>query len=144
MKVNLLYSKITVLPLLCVAIALACVAFSSSCSGTKSTPIVADQSTGRGSVLLFKQAIDSNDIRGAVKVLAHPSGRLFLAIETVDVMDDVSRLQRLIGNKPMNLLLNKSMSDSVQTFATEFGYLKKIAFTSTKIDGKWYITSIVE
>lgn len=79
-----------------------------------------------------------------MRLLAHPSGRRYLAVETYELYDEVARLQRLIACKDITIMKAQVTAENEQSFAMEFGYLKKLSLTTAKIEGEWYITTIAE
>jgi hypothetical protein len=113
--------------------------------GTKKTKAIEiSQRNPIGTIYLFKTELDSNNIHSAVQFLAMPSGKLFLAEERYELYDDMSRLQRIIGSKPITKIKADTISASNLKIDVEFDYTKSISFTTEKINDYWYITSYTE
>ena len=115
------------------------------CGSSNIAPVPSfTQNSPQGAVRLFKKELDSNNIKAATKIMAHPSGRLYLAVETYELYDDVARLQRLVAQKAVTAVTRKQNSDTVCSVNLEVGYIKTLSLTTTNIAGSWYITAINE
>jgi hypothetical protein len=110
--------------------------------GTKKEPVVeVNQNSALGAIYLFKAELDSNNIRAATEVFANPNGKPILAIEKYEMFDELDRIRRLIGSKPITLVETDSLSLSTLRVNMEFDYLRTVKFTTAKISDNWYIIS---
>jgi hypothetical protein len=108
--------------------------------GTKKEPVVeVNQNSALGAVYLFKAELDSNNIRAATEIFANPGGQPILAIDKYEMFDELDRIRRLIGDKPITLVETDSLSLSTLEVNIEFDYLRTLKFTTAKISDNWYI-----
>lgn len=111
----------------------------------KPKPIEISQYSPLGAALLFKNELDSNNIFGAVRLIAAPGGTKYLAAEKFDMYDDIERIGRIISDKPVtNINADSNVALNPQVIAFELNYMKKISFTLYKINDYWYVTGISE
>ena len=103
-----------------------------------------NQKTPLGTVYLFKSELDSNDIPSATRLLAHPEGKPYLAIEKYDIYDDIARLRRVMGTKPITDVKSDSLTDKTFKISLELNYIKTISFMTERIKDNWYIVSYGE
>lgn len=109
--------------------------------GTKKEKIIeVNQQSSLGVVYLFKYELDSNNIRGATEVLAQPSGIFYLAIEKYEMFEEMERLARIIGKKPITDYKTDTLSETSHKITVHFDYLTEVNFTANKISNNWYIT----
>lgn len=98
------------------------------------------QRTPLGAVYLFKAELDSNNIFGALAILAAPSGQQYLAIERYEKKDEVSRIRRMIASRKITDITTDTLSTDTFNIKMEFDWTRKIQFTASKISDSWYIT----
>ena len=115
----------------------------SSCGSSSQVPLLS-QSTPRGAFLLFKNSLDSNDIGGATRLMAHPSGRTFLAIEQYEMRDEVARLQRVLNKAQVTAISPAECVEQNCRMVVEFDYSNKINIQTSRIGDRWFITAIGE
>ena len=116
----------------------------SACSISNTGQSTYSQKTPGDAVLLFKRDLDSNDVKAASRLLAHPNGRAYLAIEIYELRDEVARLQRVLGKSNVTALTYSDCSDRTCRVLIEINYLEKYLVQTSNIDGMWFITSIGE
>ena len=113
--------------------------------GTKKEPVIEiNQNTPLGAVYLFKAELDSSNVPAATQIMASPNGTELLAYEKYELYDEISRLERLIGRKPITKVKADSLSNSNCRVSVEFDYLKTINFNTRKIRDSWYIIGYLE
>jgi len=107
----------------------------------KPAAIDISQRTPLGVVYLFKTELDSNNIYGALSVLANPHDNKYLAIERYEMKNDVSRIKRIIANRKITEITTDTLSENSYKFSLEFDWSQKLKFTASKISDTWYITN---
>lgn len=110
---------------------------------TRTTPD-RDQNSPQGVVLMFKTEIDSNNVQGAIKVMASDDERPLLAVEKLEMQEEIARLGRMITKRDITALRIDTLSPVRQRLRTEFGYLKELTFTTVRIDSLWFISKVLE
>lgn len=103
-----------------------------------------DQNSPQGVVYVFKTEIDSNNVQGAIKVMASDDERPLLAIEKLDLQDEIARFGRMIAKKDITQMQIDTLSPVRQRLRTEFGYLRELTFTTVRVDSLWYISKVTE
>ncbi|MCS6809165.1 MAG: hypothetical protein RML40_10565, partial [Bacteroidota bacterium] len=88
--------------------------------------------------------LDSNNVHGAMKLMASDDERLLLAVEKLELQDDIARIGRLIAKKDITQMRIDTLSPIRQRLRTEFGYLRELTFITVCIDSVWYIAKVVE
>lgn len=121
-----------------------CELFTIGTASKKIKPVEVNQKSPIGSVYLFKTELDSNNIPAATKILARPEGKHYLAIEKLDLYDEVERLGRRLANKPITYIKADSLNLLSYKVSVEFDYIHKMQFTTFKIDDAWFITEYGE
>ncbi len=112
-----------------------------ACGSTNlNTPL--SQTTPSGTVLLFKQRLDSNDVNNAARLMAHPSGRTFLAVELYEIRDEVARLQRVFTKSRLTDIKSSECSEQQCRLIVEFDYNNKYSVQTARIGDRWFITAI--
>jgi hypothetical protein len=106
--------------------------------------IPSDQNSPQGVVYVFKAEIDSANVQGAMKVMASDDERPLLAIEKLDLQDEIARLGRMMTKKALTRMQIDTLSPVRQRLRAEFGYLKEFTFVTVRIDSLWYISKVVE
>ena len=106
--------------------------------------IPSDQNSPQGVVYVFKAEIDSANVQGAMKVMASDDERPLLAIEKLDLQDEIARLGRMMTKKALTRMQIDTLSPVRQRLKAEFGYLKEFTFVTVRIDSLWYISKVVE
>jgi len=106
-----------------------------------SKPIIIPlQDTPLGAIFLFKYELNENNIPAATQVLVKNETNKYLAIEKVELYDDVARFGRLIENtKNITKIDSDTLSLDSLKFKIEFDYVKKYEFHTVKIQDRWYI-----
>lgn len=110
---------------------------------TRTTP-ERDQNSPQGVVFIFKSEIDSNNVQGAIKVMASDDERPLLAVEKLEMQEEIARLGRMIARRDITALRVDTLSPVRHRLRTEFGYLKELTFTTVRVDSLWFISKIVE
>ncbi|MES2766541.1 MAG: hypothetical protein V4642_11765 [Bacteroidota bacterium] len=110
----------------------------------KPVPLKADQNSPFGAVYLFKSELDTNNAPAATQILARPEGKKYLAIEKVEMYDEVARIGRLFNRLPITNVSTNVISGSEQSLKIEFDYFKTMTFSTVKIGENWFISEIVE
>ena len=103
-----------------------------------------DQNSPQGVVFIFKAEIDSNNVQGAIKVMASDDERPLLAVEKLEMQEEIARLGRMITRRDITSLRVDTLSPVRQRLRTEFGYLKELTFTTVRVDSLWFISKIAE
>ncbi|MCU0428110.1 MAG: hypothetical protein MUF71_21055 [Candidatus Kapabacteria bacterium] len=134
---------------LCLVLALFCTL--SACelivikdSATKKSVIPRDQTSPQGVVYVFKQEIDSSNVQAAIKLMASDDERPLLAIEKLELQEEIARLGRMIAKKDITLMHVDTLSPVRQRLRTEFGYLRELTFMTVRVDSLWYISKVLE
>ncbi len=99
------------------------------------------QNNPLGAVLLFKTELDSNNTPAATGLLAQPNGQHYLAIEQVEMYDEIDRLKRLISRKPVTRIRADTLNNNSLEINVELEYLRNLSFTTLKINENWYIVN---
>jgi hypothetical protein len=110
----------------------------------KKNIIPRDQTSPQGVVYVFKAEIDSSNVQGAIKVMASDDERPLLAIEKLDLQDEIARLGRMITKKDITMMQIDTLSPVRQRLRTEFGYLRELTFITVRVDSLWYISKVTE
>ncbi|OGU13043.1 MAG: hypothetical protein A2X61_03535 [Ignavibacteria bacterium GWB2_35_12] len=121
-----------------------CELFVIGTASKKIRPVEVNQKSPIGTIYLFKTELDSNNIPAATKILATPKGTQYLAIEKLDLYDEVERLGRILSNKPITYIRADSLTQLSYKVSVEFDYIHKMSFTTYKIDDAWFITEYGE
>lgn len=111
-----------------------------ACSSAKE-PQPLSQQDPRSTLILFAQRLDSNDVQGAIALMAHPSGRLYVIVEQYDLRDEIARLQRVLGSSHLTLITSTAQSEQNATLNAEFDYTSHYRVDCVRVDGKWYISA---
>lgn len=119
---------------------------SNSCAGTNVSQTIRASATSSAtaSFSCFKMELDSNNIDGALRCMAHPSGRPLMAIERRDISEDVARYQRLFAGTSITKLTESVQSESQRELRVEFDYIKRVTVSTQRISGEWFIVGIKE
>jgi hypothetical protein len=128
---------ITLLPLSCELIVL-------KDSTSKRAVIERDQTSPQGVVYLFKHEIDSSNVQGAMKIMASDDERPLLAVEKLEMQDEIARLGRIISRRDITQMRIDTLSPVRHRIRTEFGYLKELTFMIVRIDSTWFISRVLE
>jgi hypothetical protein len=114
---------------------------------TRETIPPPDPLTPDGTVKLFKQAADSNDIDRALQFLCTRDGKQMSALERFDYGDELARyVNRIHGRyiRVWDVSGSRSGADSVVTVNAEFDWLFFWKFRTRRMGDRWYISEIVE
>jgi len=109
-------------------------------SSKRQKQIEATQKTAVGAVWLFKAELDSNNINGAMKVLASPQGRLMLAIEKYEMYEEISRFRNIMGNHSFSSFKTDTITDDWLSIKVEADNQKHFKFLTFKVNNLWYVT----
>lgn len=104
----------------------------------------ADQNSPFGAVYLFKNELDTNNVAAAAQILAKIEGSKYLAMEKVEMYDEVARIGRLIEKKPITNVVTSVKSSTAQNLSVEFDYIQILTFSTVKIGENWFISGIEE
>lgn len=110
----------------------------------KPVPLKADQNSPFGAVYLFKSELDTNNAPAATQILAKGKGEKYLAIEKVEMYDEVARIGRLFNKMPITNVSTNVISSSEQSLQVEFDYFTTMTFSTVKIGENWFISEISE
>ena len=113
-------------------------------SKKKNRTMELSQRTPVTTVFLFKSELDSNNLKAASELLLQSNGSPYMAIQKYELFDDLSRLKRIIGGKPVTSYAMDSLSPVNYTVKMEIDYLKLMTFNTLKINESWYITNYTE
>ncbi len=127
---------------LCFLFLYGCEIFTVSGKRISKPQIEANQKSPIGTVYLFKSELDSNNVPAAIRLMLRPSGYPYLALEKLELYDELSRIRRIINNKPITDFQSDSLSENSFKLNIEFDYLKTITFVTSKFDENWYIVSL--
>ena len=121
-----------------------CILYLTGCEliviGTKRAPsIEISQKSPIGTVLLFKAKLDSNKINDASHLILRPSGDNYLAIEKVELTDDLSRLSRIIGKKSITSYKADTLNENLCSVQMQIEYTRQMHFDTKRIKDDWYI-----
>ena len=109
--------------------------------GKKSAPVIPlDQTSPVGTVMLFKIKLDSNKISDASALMRKNTGTEYLAIEKVDLFEDLNRLSRLIGKRKITRQYTDTLAPDFCVVNMEFDYIRNYKFNTKKIEDKWFVT----
>lgn len=109
--------------------------------GSKKKPVIPlDQKSPIGTVMLFKVKLDSNKIQDAAALMLKNNGQQYLAVEKVELFEDLKRLGRIIANKKITRHLTDTLSTDFCVVNVEFAYLYNYKFSTKKVDEDWFIT----
>ncbi|HOV91523.1 MAG TPA: hypothetical protein PLC04_00355 [Candidatus Kapabacteria bacterium] len=104
------------------------------------TVIIANQAAPQYVLNLYLMNLDSNKVYEALFLQSDTLGRKLLPIQQWETYDDVSRLQRQIGLKPITAIKFDTLSDNLVLMNVEFDYIRKALFLASKIDTSWFIS----
>ncbi len=113
-------------------------------SKKKNKSIELSQRTPVAAVFLFKSELDSNNIKAASELLLQSNGAPIIAIQKYELYDDLSRLKRIIGGKPVTAYSTDSLTPDNYKVKMEIDYLKLMTFTTLKVNNEWFITNYNE
>jgi hypothetical protein len=121
-----------------------CIIFLSGCElieiGTKRAPLIEiSQKSPIGTVFLFKAKLDSNKVNDASHLFLRPSGDNYLAVEKVELTEDLSRLSRIIGKKTITSYKADTLDENMCSVFMQIDYTRKMHFDTKKIKDDWYI-----
>ncbi len=109
--------------------------------GTKTAAVIAiDQTSPIGTVMLFKIKLDSNKIQDAVALMRKNSGGQYLAIEKVELFEELKRLNRNIAKRKITRNYTDTLSADFCVVNMEFDYIRNYKFNTQLISDKWFIT----
>jgi hypothetical protein len=100
-------------------------------------PRVASQNVVRA----WKSQLDSGNVPQAIALMAHPSGRRYVAVEAYELRDDISRWQRVLHGAVLSDMLVEIESDSICRLLVEMDYHDMYLAQTRRIDSLWYLTS---
>lgn len=93
---------------------------------------------------LFKNELDSSDFKSASELMLQSNGSPYLAIQRYELFDDLKRLKRIIGSKPVTFCKADSLTPNTSRVNVEFDYIKNMSFMAQKINEYWFITGFNE
>ena len=131
-------------------IAIIFLSFLSSCelivlsSKKRNKTVELSQRTPVTTVHLFKNELDENNIKAASELLLQANGTPYLAIQKYELFDELRRIKRIIGGKPVTAFNSDSLNPVTYKVKMEFDYLKSMTFTTQKINESWFIISYSE
>lgn len=101
------------------------------------------QRNGLGTILLFKTELDSNNVPAAADILAKDTKSKLLAIDRMDLYEEVGRMGRIMYHKNITKYTTDTLSKYLYKVNLELNYRNQISFTTTQIDSSWYIIDYV-
>jgi hypothetical protein len=87
-------------------------------------------------------SLDSSRINDAISFMAHPSGRRYVAVESYELRDDVTRWQRILHGAVVSDIVTEVESDSACRLLVEIDYHDMYLVSTMRIANSWYITSV--
>jgi|YNPMSStandDraft_1061717.scaffolds.fasta_scaffold00087_14 hypothetical protein len=91
-------------------------------------------------VYLFKAELDSNNVFGAMNLIASPDKTKYLAEQRYERISDLSRLRRIMNNKQITSYKLENISGDISIVHLELNWIENINFVAAKIDSNWYVT----
>jgi len=109
--------------------------------GTKKEPVIEiSQNSPIGTILLFKTKLDSNKIPDASALMLKQDGSQYLAIEKVDLFEDLKKLNKQISKKSITRFSMDTISAIAVNVSIEFEYIRNYKFNTMKKADIWFIT----
>jgi hypothetical protein len=110
--------------------------------GTKKASVIPiDQISPVGVVKLLKIKLDSNKIPDAVALMMKNDGSQYLAIEKVELFEDLKRLGRNIAGRKITRHRTDTLAADYCIVNMEFDYIRNYKFSTKLISDKWYIAA---
>ena len=79
-----------------------------------------------GAVLLFKAELDSNNIPAATEYLATPTGHRILAIDKLNIYDELPMLRNKLKGLDISNIYQQSLDDNLIRVNIEFSYIRNL------------------
>jgi hypothetical protein len=136
--------KISFFYILLISVLSGCELYVIGLGANKEKPVDISQNSSIGVIYLFKTELDSNNVRGATQVLAQPQGIYYLAIERYEMFEEMQRMARIIGRKPITGFMTDTLSATNHNIKVKFDYITEVNFTTEKIRDNWFITQYQE
>ncbi len=92
-----------------------------------------------GAVLLFKAELDSNNIPAATEYLATPTGHRILAIDKLNIYDELPMLRNKLKGLDISNIYQQSLDDNLIRVNIEFSYIRNLICDTKKIDSLYFI-----
>ena len=109
--------------------------------GTKKAPVIPiDQTSPVGAVKLLKIKLDSNKIQDAAALMMKNDGSQYLAVEKVEIFEDLKRLARNIAGRKITRHITDTLAADYCFVNMEFDYIRNYKFSTKQINDKWFIT----
>jgi hypothetical protein len=109
--------------------------------GTGSDMMLRPRVASQNVVRAWKSQLDSGNVPQAIALMAHPSGRRYVAVEAYELRDDISRWQRVLRGAVLSDMLVEIESDSICRLLVEMDYHDMYLAQTRRIDSLWYLTS---
>ncbi len=92
-----------------------------------------------GAVLLFKAELDSNNIPAATEYLATPTGHRILAIDKLNIYDELPMLRNKLKGLDISNIYQQNLDDNLIRVNIEFSYIRNLICDTKKIDSLYFI-----
>ncbi len=92
----------------------------------------------------FTRCLDSNDVDAALALMAHSSGRTYVAIEQYELRDEVARLQRVLAGSSITKISSAESSETKSVLNIEMDYQYNYVVHCVRVGTRWYISSFVK
>lgn len=92
-----------------------------------------------GAVLLFKAELDSNNIPAATEYLATPTGHRILAIDKLNIYDELPMLKNKLKGLEISNIYQQNIEDNLVRINIEFSYIRNLICDTKKIDSLFFI-----
>lgn len=110
---------------------------------SKQTEVIErSQRSAKAVVYLFKEELDSSNVRAATDLMVHPSGRRLLAVERYEIQDEVERWRRQMTAKPITAMKVDTMNSSSHVVHVTMDYIKHYEIGTVNLDGLWYVAFV--
>ena len=89
--------------------------------------------------MLFKAELDSNNIPAATEYLATPTGHRILAIDKLNIYDELPMLRNKLKGLDISNIYQQSLDDNLIRVNIEFSYIRNLICDTKKIDSLYFI-----
>ncbi len=94
-----------------------------------------------GVVYLFKTELDSSNFNGAIENILNPDGSRLLAYRRYELLPEMSRVKRLMGNKTVTRVSADTLNENSYKVYIQLDFKRNMVFQTDRFNGEWYITS---
>jgi hypothetical protein len=133
--------KNTIILIICSLVASSCEIITINSKTPAKKQELPTQNTAVGAFLLFKSELDSNNISGALQIVAKPDGAKMTGSEKYDKFEEMKMLRRLLEQKQVTAINADTVNNDSLRLNVEFDYIRIITFSTVRIDNYWYISN---